>query len=142
MVKSATVTTLAAVIFALTLPTMLSLLWHRWSGDPMMRPLGITQEALREQGETDGTALTIYANVIWDPEDPSYGSSAEFAQALRNGFSAKGVNVIVKLASSDAGSFVTYTVGPSSMGPYPASRAAEGINAAVAAYRMNEPFKP
>lgn len=142
MVKTATVTTLGTIIVALVLPSGLSLLWHHWSGDPMMRPLGITQEALQDQGEADGDALAIYAHVNWDPSDPSFPSQDALTRALTNGFSAKGLRVKVKMSSGGGGTAVTYEVGPSTIGPFPASNAAKGINAATAAYRMNHPFEP
>lgn len=143
MVNTATIsTTLGAVIVALILPSGLSLLWHHWSGDPMLRPLGITQEALQDQEEAEGDALTIYAHINWDPTDPSFSSQDTLAQALTKGFSAKGLRVKVKMSSGSGGTAVTYEVGPSTMGPFPASNSAKGINAAVAAYRMNYPFEP
>lgn len=138
--KPKTATTLAMVVLAVSFPTFLSLLWHYLSGDPTIRPLGITREALIDSGDLEG--LVIYANVAWDPTDTNYASDKSFAQALKNGFRAKGLDLSVKTHLSNQGSYVTYQVGPSTMGPFPASAAARGINAAVSAYRMNVPYKP
>lgn len=137
MTRSGTLHTLTAVIVALSLPTGLSLLWHHLSGDPMMRPLGITRDALQRTGQYDG--LTIYAYVTWDPEDPDAPDQDAFVSALKNGFSAKGVEVLVKPRNGSSGSTVTYEIGPSTIGPMPIGSAVKGINAAVAAYRMNVP---
>ncbi|MDA5095062.1 hypothetical protein O2N63_13310 [Aliiroseovarius sp. KMU-50] len=138
MRKVATARVLGALILALSLPTFLSLLWHRLSGDPTMRPLGITKEALQDES---GEGLIIQAHVNWGTIEQSAASQQELARALIRGFSAKGVVVEVQSFSSQAPNpTVTYQVGPSTIGPFPAFSAAQGINAAVEAYRMNVPF--
>ncbi len=139
MKNASKVRTLAVLIIALALPSFLSLLWHRLSGDPMMRPLGITQEALVESGDYDG--LVIYADLAWDPKDRTVPDQESFARALKDGFWAKGMKVAIRPKPATGGSRVTYRIGPSTIGPMPAYDAVKGINAAVAAYRMNVPFK-
>ncbi|WP_139231431.1 hypothetical protein [Aliiroseovarius crassostreae] len=126
---------LAVLILVLVLPTFMSLLWHRLSGDPMMRPLGLTKEALQDEGE----GLIIYADLQLDPDDPSIPNPAAFRKAVQDGFLAKGVQVTIRPGVSDNGSVITYRIGPSTIGPLPAVQAVKGINAAVAAYRMNVP---
>lgn len=138
--KPKTVTTLAMVVLAVSFPTFLSLLWHYLSGDPTIRPLAITREALIDSGDYEG--VVIHANVAWDPTDSSFASDKSFAQALRNGFRAKGLDLSVKTHLSNRGSYVTYNIGPSTVGPFPAQAATRGINAAAAAYRMAVPYKP
>lgn len=138
MSNMAKIRVLAVLIIALALPTFLSLLWHRLSGDPMMRPLGITKEAVQDE---EGEGLIIYADLQLDPDDPSIPNPAAFRKAVKDGFWAKGLQVTIRPGVSENGSVITYRIGPSTIGPLPAAQAVKGINAAVAAYRMNVPVK-
>lgn len=130
-----------AIILAVTLPTILSLTWHQITGDPRLRPLSITEENLRSfQGRPAG--VNIVAIVDWDEARSGQLSQQDMQNTLISAFDAKGVDVYVTFRASGSGTFVTYEVGSSTIGPYPQNRAAQGIIAAVDAYRMNTPRQP
>ena len=132
--------TIFLLISLITLPTMMSLTYYQITKDPNIRPLGITRESLRAYGEAGG--IGIVANVAWDPGRSGRVTRDDMETALTNAFRGRGMEVWVIFEDSRAGTHVTYNIGASSIGPYPQSRAAEGISAAVAAYRMHVPYKP
>lgn len=132
---------LATVITLVVLPTALALAWYHLTGDPTIRPLGLTREALvRHTG--GGAVAGIVAHVEWDAARAGGASARKMQEALENAFRAKGVEVRVMFSESASGTRVTYHVGASAIGPYPQARAADGINAAVGAYRMKVPPGP
>jgi hypothetical protein len=59
------------------------------------------------------------------------------ADNLVASFASKGVEARLVFRTTTGPPEITYKVGKSVIGPYPASRAADGIAAAVAAYRMH-----
>jgi hypothetical protein len=130
---------LATITTLIVLPTVCALLWYFWTGDPTIRPLGLTREALRSYiGGGDTAGVTVL--VDWDAVHTGAVTREQMQRALENAFRAKGVYVQVAFRESTGGTRVIYIVGSSVIGPFPQARAAEGINAAVEAYRMKVPF--
>ena len=133
------IATFILIVLLISGPTVLSLVWHKVTGDPLLRPLGVTKQSM--QAYYGGRGYEIVARVDWD-ETRSGVSKDAMRQALVNAFEAKGVEVHVVFGTSKDGTRITYRVGPSTIGPFPQARAAEGVNAAVEAYRMFVPYKP
>ncbi|MCI2399956.1 hypothetical protein [Aliiroseovarius subalbicans] len=128
------------LITVIVLPTAGALLYYYLSNDPTVRPLGITQQSLQAFETGDVQAFEIVALVSFDDRRSGGVSRRVFATSLMNAFRAKGVNVRVAFKDTGAaGTWVTYQIGPSTVGPFPQSRAADGISAAVEAYRMTVP---
>ena len=119
------------IITVVVLPTAMMLSWYHYTQNPHLRPLGITREALREYG-VPGAGVEIVAYV----DGPS-GRNAQLASDLRASFGSKGVDVRLVFREAGGATRVTYVVGNSTLGPYSTARAAEGIAAAVEAYRMH-----
>ncbi len=139
--KQRGIVTLIVIIMLVIAPSAITLGWYKATGNPLFRPLGITREALRAYYGT-GEWIEIVAEVSWDNDRAGRVTRADMERALRNAFQTKGVGVRVVFQESTNGTRVLYRVGPSEIGPFPQSRAAEGISAAVEAYRMNVPYKP
>ncbi len=133
--------TLILIITLLVAPAAISLSWYKITGNPLFRPLGITDENMRAYFGT-GKWIEIVAEVEWDSIRSGRIARVDMEQALRRAFEAKGVEVRVVFRDSASGTRILYRVGPSVIGPYPQARAAEGISAAVEAYRMNVPIRP
>ncbi len=133
--------TFLVVIFLLAAPTAVSMIWYKVTGNPLLRPLGITKEALQAYYGT-GKWTQIVAEVEWDAQRSGRVTKADMKRALERAFAAKGVEVSVQFHPGHAGTKVLYRVGSSYFGPYPQSRAAEGISAVVDAYRMIVPYRP
>ncbi|WP_298905552.1 hypothetical protein [uncultured Aliiroseovarius sp.] len=128
---------LIAIIVVVVLPTAAALTWYWVTKDPTIRPLGITKRALVERTAQDGALLTIV--IRFDPDQDGKASDALGANIVR-ALEAKGVIGSVKrLPMQGQEMTVTYLVGASTLGPYSASHASSGINAAVGAYRMVVP---
>ncbi len=142
MIKRRDIFTLATVVGLLTLPTAGSLSYFAITKDPSIRPLGITQESLRAYSGDSSAGFEILAMVEWDSARSGQVTRDDMNRALINVFESKGVHAQVFFTKGYNGTFVKYQVGPSVFGPYPQSRAAEGISAAVAAYRVRIPYKP
>lgn len=128
------------IIALLVMPTAMSLGYYYVTKDPNLRPLGVTAEALTSyaRGRMDGQ-VHIVAQIEWVPGDAGGYSQRSFEKAITNAFKAKGVEVFVFFHPGVDRTRITYRVGPSEIGPYPASQAASGITAAVDAYRMHVP---
>jgi len=129
---------LMLIVIVVVAPTAASLGWYQMSKDPHLRPLGITQQAIRAY-ENGGEGLEIVALVDLANENVGGPSHEALAATLRRSFSAKGMDVRIVFRDSGGGLRITYLVGRSVVGPFPASRASEGIAAAVAAFRMDAP---
>ncbi|GKY86617.1 hypothetical protein [Sinisalibacter aestuarii] len=126
---------LILLIAVVVMPTAMSLAWYAISRDPNLRPLGITKQALYAyNGGGDG--VEIVAVVDWPASDTGERSRAQLTRALTESFAAKGVEIRIEFRAGQAAGQVTYIIGKSVLGPYPTTRAAEGISAAVEAFRM------
>lgn len=127
----------AVVLAVILAPTAISLGWYQLSKNPNLRPLGITRESLMSYASGFIGGHEIVATVAWVPPKSSRYSKARLKDAITNAFGAKGVDVRVVFREGKGRTLVTYTVGKSTIGPYPTSRAAEGISAAIEAMRMH-----
>lgn len=123
------------VIFVVLLPTVVSLSWYYVTLNPNLRPLGVTREALRAYGEA-GAGVEAVAYVDWVPPRTGGFTQAQLTSDLRDSFAAKGVDIRIVIRAGNGSTQITYVVGRSVLGPFPAARAAEGVTAAVEAYRM------
>ena len=123
------------IITVIVSPTAIALGWYQYTRDPTVRPLGITRDALRQFG-VFGTGGEIVAYVDWPP---GAGQTARkrLADNLRMSFASKGVDVRLVFREAGGPVRVTYVIGNSVLGPYSSARAAEGVGAAVEAYRMH-----
>lgn len=124
------------IVAVITLPTAAALGWYQITRDPELRPLGITREALRDYG-IPGSGAEVTAYVDWPSARTDQSARQQLARDIAVSFAAKGVDVRVVFRSAEGTPRITYVVGRSVLGPYPASRAAQGIEAAVEAYRMH-----
>ncbi len=129
---------LLIVVFLVIAPSAAALGYYHITRNPTVRPLGITRESLDayERGRTS-TVFEIVARVAYDPRHSGGVSQDELRRALTAAFRIKGVHVNIQFERpGKAGTRITYIIGPSTIGPYPLSESAVGINQAVEAYRM------
>lgn len=124
------------IIAVVVLPTAVALGWYQYTRDPNLRPLGITREALRDYG-VPGAGVDLIAYVDWPAAKAGHPARRQLAENLSASFASKGVEARLVFRATGGSAQITYVVGRSVIGPYPASRAAEGIAAAVEAYRMH-----
>lgn len=124
------------IIAVIVLPTAVALGWYAFTRDPNLRPLGITREALRAYGGV-GAGPEVVAYVDWVPPSTGGFTQHRLADDLVKSFRSKGVDVRVVFREGRATTRITYVVGRTTLGPFPTARAAEGVAAAVEAYRMH-----
>lgn len=123
------------ITVALATPTTLMLSYFVMTNDHTYRPLAISTETL-EVSATGRPRLRAFIDV---PADESVrGANAEFANAIKAAFRGRGLDVpvIVEQQSQLRSPTVTYRVGSSRLGPFPAEDAAAGVRAATQAYWM------
>ncbi|MEJ1990351.1 MAG: hypothetical protein P8X50_01230 [Maritimibacter sp.] len=128
---------LALVIMAISTPSLIALGWFYYTKDPNLRPLGITVEALQTYAGI-GPGVQIIAVVDGMDSSISPAAQQELKSTLTYAFQAKGVDVTVVMRDSGGSPRITYNVGKTTLGPYPTSRASEGVNQAVEAFRMHK----
>ncbi|SIO18795.1 hypothetical protein [Vannielia litorea] len=119
----------------LAMPSVVMLAYHRITGDPSLRPLAQTiapvifGPAQDEQSDMQ-VQLRLHA--------PTREQGLNMARQLQRTLSAKGIDaqVVIYDVPLDEPASVAFVVARNRIGPLPLSRASEGINAAVSAYRM------
>ncbi len=124
------------IIAVVVMPTAVALGWYQFTRDPNFRPLGITREALRDYG-VPGAGVDLIAYVDWPTAKAGHPARLKLGNDLTNSFASKGVEARIVFRDASGSPQITYVIGKSVIGPFPASRAAEGIAAAVEAYRMH-----
>lgn len=125
--------------FGAALPTIASLAYYMATGDPTVRPLGISKEALERFIPAVSADADIQVTILWG-SDSRFPRSQDDVIAII-GRSLDAYDVAYRFQFIDtAGDEVrlTYQVRDSRIGPFPISRAAAGIPAAVSAVRMIE----
>ena len=124
------------IIAVVVLPTVVALGWYQYTRNPNLRPLGITREALREYG-VPGTGVDVIAYVDWPAARAGGSARRQLESDLQASFASKGVDVVLVFRDAPGSVRITYKIGNSVLGPYSTARAAEGVAAAVEAYRMH-----
>jgi len=118
-------------------PAVLALSAYVLTKNPSLRPLGITVDSLAEAGQLAEKGL-IVAVVDIGTHAPYELSKRDYEKALRTAFDRMNSDVRIRFRSVPNGETVsvTYIVGESRIGPFPASQAASGISLAVEAERL------
>ena len=123
------------IVGVIVFPSVAALGWFQLSKNPSLRPLAITEQALAAyNGVAEGPE--IVALVDWVPPRTGNYTRKRLVQSLTQAFAAKGVDVRIKFRPGHDATRVTYKIGKTILGPYPTTRASEGIRAAVEAYKM------
>lgn len=136
MPKKDTIVILLITVFIVT-PAILALGAYFVTKNPSLRPLGITVERLTEAGQIENKSLIVAViDIGTETKDPT--SKQTYKQAIETAFDRLETEASVKFRSIPGSSqtTITYIVGESRIGPFPVSRAAEGILAAAQAERM------
>ncbi|WP_417258603.1 hypothetical protein [Celeribacter sp.] len=128
---------LVLVVFLVVAPATFMLALHYATHNPSYRPLGITLEKLLEAGQIADKTL-IVTEVTFGPNAESNLSLDDYRTAFDKSFGIFNTETRVEFRNAKSGRdiIIRYKVGNSVIGPFPISRAAEGIRAAVEAERM------
>ncbi|AJE45010.1 hypothetical protein [Celeribacter indicus] len=136
MFKRDTLIILLIAVFLVT-PALLALAMYVVTKNPSLRPLGITLERLVEAGLMEDRSL-IVVQVDIGSKAPAVHTRDDYATAIETAFARLDAEARVRFRTvpEDRSVSVTYLVGESRIGPFPMSRAAEGVLAAVQAERL------
>lgn len=126
-----------ATIALVTAPAALVTGYYLLSGDPRVRPLAASREA-EALGERHRLGVGLVARVHWGQDSQAAFSRDELRQMIDGAFYAHGEEVRIEFAESSGHTVVvTYHIGHSHIGPFPVSKAASGVRAAVEVYRAS-----
>ncbi len=130
------------MVLAVALPAALSYGYYSFTGDPTMRPLGITLASLSESG-VPGFTGDIVVLIEWGRSARPLSTREEVKAALQAAMSVYPADTRIKLRET-AGDRVRvfFLVGENRMGPYSLANVAAGIRPAIEAYGMIEKAKP
>ncbi|SFJ55250.1 hypothetical protein [Celeribacter neptunius] len=135
MVRKDTIVIGLITVFIVT-PAVLALTAYFITKNPSLRPLGITVDRLSEAGQLENNGLII-AVVDIGSESRKASSKTQYEAAIEKAFNQLNAEVRVKFRTIPGSNVnVTYLVGESRIGPFPASRASEGILPAIEAEKM------
>ncbi len=121
--------------FVVALPSMVALGYYKVTGDPSFRPLAQSIESAVFGGFVgDARDLKVQLRL----HSPTQAEGFRMARQMQRTFSAKGIDARVYVMDIPARepASVVFLVRQNRIGPFPLSRASEGVNAAVAAYRL------
>lgn len=124
------ITTLTLVVVLVSTPATLALSMFMLTGDARWRPLAQTWE---------NALLYVFDNaplvavVAW-PEDRDIKGGQALGAHIKKSIKSRGIDARISVVATDGQPHVVYRVGRSEIGPYPLSRAVDGIEGAVAAY--------
>ncbi len=123
-------------VFIVT-PAVLALTAYMITKNPSLRPLGITVDRLTAAGQIENKSL-ILAVVDIGTLAKNSTNKAQYQSSLETAFARLETDVQVKFRSIPGSSevHITYLVGESQIGPFPANRAAEGVLPATQAARL------
>jgi hypothetical protein len=124
------------------LPALLSLAYYRFTGDPTLRPLGVTIESLTEAA-TPGYTSGITVEILWGRNATSPSSRAQISRALEKALSIYPVDYRVRIREKDGDRIEVYfKTGSSSIGPYSLANVAAGIPPVLEAYNLSNRSTP
>ena len=125
---------LTIAIVAVATPATFALSIHTITEDPRWRPLAQTIEnTLRYSEQSDVMVITL----DWPAAYGDAGARA-MAEHVRKAILEKGIypEMVINSAPGLEAGTITFSVGPSIIGPLPMAQAVDGIKAAVAAFRL------
>lgn len=123
------------LIVATGLPATAALLYYMYTGDPTLRPFGISKNSL-SRSDTPQALLEILVRVEWGQSAPGTTSRAGVRQILHKAMGIYEIDYRVQFRETAGDQIkVFYIVEHNRLGPYPLHNAAQGIPAALAAFR-------
>ena len=125
-----------ALVLAIALPAGLSWAWYRLTGDPTLRPLGVTLSSLRES-EVPGFGAGLTVRIDWGAEARSPHSPAQVERILQKALRVYEMDYRIRMNRVPGAAIrVYFETGATRLGPFTLAEIAAGIPPAVAAYRM------
>lgn len=129
----------SAVIIAvvgMATPATLALSISTLTGNPLLRPLGITQEMLAAVATRQDEPV-VQVELHLPEGHESEAKAMALGERIKKTFQAKGADawVVVLRDPATSSPFILYRVKQYQFGPYSVARSAHGVIPALAAYR-------
>jgi hypothetical protein len=133
---------LLVLVLATALPASAALMLYKFTGDPTLRPFGLTKNSLAE-GDNAQAVLEILVQLDWGVDVPATVLRDDVRQRLGNALDIYDIDFRLKFSSVPGPEInVTYVVEHNQFGPYRFHNASQGIPSALAAFRaMKQPQK-
>lgn len=126
---------LLILILGVTLPAASAFLLYKYTGDPTLRPFGLTKNSLA-QGDGHQAMLEILVQVDVGSDSSALLTNSDIQQRLTDALDIYEVDFRLKIRRVPGnGINVTYIVKHNKFGPYRIVDASGGIPAALAALR-------
>lgn len=127
-----------SLAFGAALPTIGALTYYSFTGDPTVRPLGISKQALDRFIPSSGAELEIRVILNWGEQNRLRQNQDEVIALIGRNLDSYDVDYSFQFLPVPGPEVsLYYQVRGSRIGPYAIARAAEGIPAAISALRRN-----
>jgi hypothetical protein len=130
---------LPMLVVAVAMPAAAALSFYKFTGDPSLRPLGVTKNSL-DAGAAPQAMLEILVRVDWGRDLAGSLQQDDVRQLLGKALSIYDIDFRIqfrKVSGRDVG--VTYLIGRNAIGPYRLHNASQGIPAALSAFQAMRP---
>ena len=129
---------LPIMIAAIALPGTAAYLYFRYTQDPTLRPLGLTQEALaKTRNATEAFGITV--RIDWGRESKFQNTPEHLELLIGRTLTSLDVEHHFRHEIVNGRHVrITYVVGQNRFGPFAPDHAADGIRASIAALRMTQ----
>ncbi len=126
---------LTMLVVAVTTPTTLALVYYHYTKDPTLRPLSQTIE--RSVLRTQSGPMQVKVALALPPDLVGTAGERQLKNSIKASFAAMGVRPEIETRANRGAAQVRFFVGSSQFGPYPLSRASDGIRASATAIQLN-----
>lgn len=127
-----------SAVAAAALPSVIALGYSKANRDPTLRPLWATAERLAE-ADSPEKLYEITVLVEWGASSSLLIAPEALKADLNRMLKDYPVNYHIRMVKTAGPQVaISYLVGSNRIGPFPPHRAAEGTNAAIAAFRMGQ----
>ncbi len=127
---------LPVVIGVIATPAALSWAYYHFTGDPTLRPLGVTLNSLRQR-RIPGFGAGITVEILWGEEAASPHDPQQVELALDKALRPYDVDYLIRITPAPGNRILAYfDVGANRLGPYGLADIASGIPPAIEALRM------
>ena len=127
---------LPVLIVVIGLPATVSWAYYKFTGDPTLRPLGVTLSSLRES-EVAGFEAAMVVTIDWGRDARSPNTPREVEGALHRALKSYQIDYQIRRRSVAGDRIhVYFDAGPNRFGPYSLADVAAGIPVAVEAVQI------
>ena len=126
---------LVVLVLATALPASAALMLYKFTGDPTLRPFGLTKNSLAE-GDSAQAMLEIFVRLDWGADVPATILRNDVREQISKALDIYDIEFRLNFKTVPGRRInVTYIVEHNEFGPYGFQNASRGIPSALAAFR-------